>query len=168
MTRPDRSTRAETGRLDVVTLRLGGEVLAIPATALREVLEPVPITRVPQADEFSAGMINVRGTVVPLADLRVTFGMPRPAPDEHTRILVLELELAGSASVVGILADSVHEVTQIDRATLELVPAVGTRWPPQFVSAIGKWEGGFVMLPDLEAIFASCLAGPAGTPLSND
>jgi purine-binding chemotaxis protein CheW len=157
-----RAGAADSGALDVVTLELGGEILAIRAIVLREVLEPVAITRVPQAPEFVQGLINVRGAVVPLADLRVTFGMPRRPLGPDGRILVLDLALAGRTTVVGILADSVHEVTRIDVDTLEEVPPVGTRWPPQFVEAIGKWGGGFVMLPDLPAIFSAFLAGQTG------
>jgi purine-binding chemotaxis protein CheW len=159
LTRPPPSA---TGSLDVVTFRLGGEILAIRAQVLREVLEPVAVTRVPQAPEFVQGLINVRGAVVPLADLRVTFAMPRRPLGEEGRILVLDLPLGGRLSVVGILADGVHEVTRIDRDTIEDVPPVGTRWPPQFVEAIGKWGGSFVMLPDLPAIFSAFLAGQSG------
>lgn len=154
------------GLLDVVTLRLGAEMLAIRAQVLREVLEPVAITRVPLAQDFVAGLLNVRGAVVPLADLRVPFGMPRRALGPEGRILVLDLILQDRPAVVGILADAVHEVTRIDRATLEAVPTVGTRWPPRFVEAIGKWGGGFVMLPDLPAIFFAFLAGQSGTPFA--
>jgi purine-binding chemotaxis protein CheW len=84
LTRPPPSA---TGSLDVVTFRLGGEILAIRAQVLREVLEPVAITRVPQAPEFVQGLINVRGAVVPLADLRVTFGMLRRPLGPDGRIL---------------------------------------------------------------------------------
>jgi purine-binding chemotaxis protein CheW len=148
--------------LDAVTLQLGEELLAIQAQILREVLEPVAITRVPRAPEFLQGLINVRGSVVPLADLRVTFAMPRRPLGPDGRILVLDLPLGGSLTVVGILADAVHEVTRLDRRTLEPVPPVGMRWPPAFVEAIGKWGSGFVMLPNLQAIFAAFLASQPG------
>ncbi len=164
MTALTRLRRPPGGLLDVVTLRLGGEFLAIRAQVLREVLEPVAITRVPQAPDFVQGLINVRGAVVPLADLRVTFGMPRRALGSDGRILVLDLPLGGRPAVVGILADSVHEVTRIDPATLEDVPPVGARWPLRSVEAIGKWGGGFVMLPALPAIFSAFLAGQPGAP----
>lgn len=165
MTRPTAAAEP----LDVVTLQLGGEILAIRAQALREVLEPVAITRVPQSPEFVQGLINVRGAVVPLADLRVTFGMPRKPLGQDGRILVIDLSLGGRMTVVGILADGVHEVTRIDAGTLEDVPVVGTRWPPQFVEAIGRWGRGVVMLPDLSAIFSTYLASeaakmPPGSP----
>lgn len=139
--------------MDVVTLRLGGELMAIPAECLREILEPVPVTRVPQAGNFIGGLINVRGVVVPLADLRVTFGMTLTEATPDTRMLVLELPIAGDEIVVAILADKVHDVTGLDTSTLEPIPPVGTRWPPDFVRGIGKWQGGFMILPDLERIF---------------
>jgi purine-binding chemotaxis protein CheW len=146
------------GRLDVVTLRLGEDALAIRAEVLREVLEPVAVTRVPGASEFCAGLVNVRGTIVPLADLRVPFDMPREELGPDARILVLDLPLAGRPAVVGIVADAVHEVTRIEREALQDVPAVGTRWPPQFVEAVADRGGSLVMLPDLPAIFEAFLA----------
>ncbi|NDV00318.1 chemotaxis protein CheW [Pseudoroseicyclus tamaricis] len=154
---------------DMVTFRLSGEVLAVPAAQLREVLEPVQTTRVPGAPQFVSGLVNVRGSVVPLADLRVPLRMPHPGGAEvsrdaadDARILVLELPLAGQASVVGVLADSVHEVTRLAPEALEEIPAVGTRWPPRYVAALGRWAGEFVTIPDLPAIFADFLAGEAG------
>lgn len=158
MNAPLRNRTAATP-VNVVTLRLDGEILAIPTACLREILEPVQITRVPQAPAFVDGLINVRGAVVPLADLRVAFGMAQKPADEDTRILVLELDLGGTPTVAGILADGVHEVTELDPRTLEDIPSVGTRWPPDFVDAIGKWNGGFVMLPNLVTIFETHLAG---------
>ncbi|MBE9636321.1 chemotaxis protein CheW [Salipiger pacificus] len=150
---------------DVVTLRLGGELLAIESGLVREVLEPGAITRVPNAPAFAAGLLNVRGTVVPLTDLRIPLRMPRCPRDADTRILVLDLKLAGAASVVGILAEKVHEVTQISSAAIEDVPDVGARWPAQFVRAIGRKDTQYFIIPDLDAIFAAFLAVPLGAAL---
>ncbi|KAA9008008.1 chemotaxis protein CheW [Histidinibacterium aquaticum] len=147
---------------NVVTFDLCGEVLAVPASQLREVLEPVRVTRVPGAPPFVAELVNVRGAVVPLADLRVPLKMPPGADGPEARILVLEIPLDGQEMVVGIRADTVHEVTRIGPADLEEIPTVGSRWPPRFVAAIGRWRGHFVTLPDLAAIFADFLAGPPG------
>ncbi|WP_210528185.1 chemotaxis protein CheW [Rubellimicrobium arenae] len=161
------STRDRTsGSLDVVTLRLGQDTLAIRAGLIREVLEPVAITRVPGAPEFCTGLVNVRGTVVPLADLRVIFGMHRGPVGPDTRILVLDLSMEGRAAVVGIIADAVHEVTRISQDSLQDVPAVGTSWPAQFVEAIANRDSSVVMIPDLPAIFASALSTQA-TPVSS-
>ena len=162
MTLMSRPSNRSLGNIDVVTLRLGQDTLAIRAEVLREVLEPVAITRVPGAPEFCAGLVNVRGTVVPLSDLRVTFGMPLAPLGPDSRILVLDLPLGGRAAVVGIVADAVHEVTRIESHMLQDVPAVGTRWPPQFIEAIARIGSTFVMLPDIPAIFSAFLAGQPG------
>ncbi|MZR15180.1 chemotaxis protein CheW [Maritimibacter sp. DP07] len=147
---------------DVVTFRLSNEVLAVPAAQLREVLEPADITRVPGADDFVGGLLNVRGAVVPLADLRVPLRMPRHEDQHDPRILVLELPLADQDMVVGIFADSVHDVTRIAREAVEEIPPVGTRWPPRYVAAVGRCEGEFVTIPDLSAIFTEFLSGQNG------
>lgn len=149
-------------RGDVVTFDLGGEAMAVPAAQLREVLEPAATTRVPGASDFAHGLVNVRGTVVPLTDLRVPLRIPRDAHGDDARILVLELALDDRANVVGIIADRVHEVTRLDPASLEDIPAVGSRWPPRYVAAVGRWADGFVTIPDLAAIFADYLAGQNG------
>ncbi|OWU73467.1 hypothetical protein ATO3_12410 [Marinibacterium profundimaris] len=151
----------------MVTLSLGGGLVAVPTAILREVIEPGTITRVPNAHGFAKGLINVRGMVVPLTDLRIPLRMPIRPPDEDTRILVLELMLDGRPSVVGILAEQVHEVTDVAGASLEDVPSVGARWPRQFVQAIGRKDSRFFIIPDLAAIFAGHLAGSDIAALQN-
>ncbi len=148
--------------LDVVTLQLGQDTLAIRAQVLREVLEPVAMTRVPGAPEFCGGVVNVRGTVVPLADLRVPLGMALDPLGPDARILVLDLPLGGQPSVVGIVADAVHEVMRIEGGSLQAVPPVGTRWPPHMVEGVANLGGSVVMIPDLPAIFEAYVAGLAG------
>lgn len=142
---------------NVVMMRLGGEVMAIPTDCLREILEPVPVTRVPRAGAFSSGLINVRGSVVPLADLRVAFGMPVADASEDTRMVVLDVPVAGETITVAIIADKVHDVSEFDPAGLEELPAVGHGWPPDFIRGIGKWQDDFVLLPDLETVFSQAV-----------
>ncbi|MEX6506172.1 chemotaxis protein CheW [Jiella sp. M17.18] len=139
--------------MQALTIRLQDEIFALEATSVREILDPVPITRVPNAADFVGGLINVRGTVVPLADLRVVFGMDRPPMDKDTRIVVVEFDLDGEPMTAGILADRVHEVTEIEADAREAVPAVGMRWPPAFVRSIGKRDDGFIIIPDMQRIF---------------
>jgi purine-binding chemotaxis protein CheW len=138
--------------LDVLTLGIGGETFAIEATAVREILDLVPVTAVPGARAFVGGVVNVRGRIVPLADLRLRFGMAVTAPTADTRIIVLELDLDGEAMPVGILADRVHEVTQIIPARLEGAPRIGMRWRPEFIRGVGMHGGRLVVLPDLARI----------------
>ena len=136
-----------------LTLRLDDELFAIEAQSVREILDLVPVTEVPNASPFAAGLINVRGRVVPLTDLKVAFGMQGAEPDQDTRIVVIETEIEGEPSVVGILADKVYDVTDIEPAAIEEAPRVGMRWRPDFVRGIGKRQGNFIIIPDLNRIF---------------
>jgi purine-binding chemotaxis protein CheW len=144
--------------MKALTFALQGEVFAIHAEGVREILDLVPITEVPNAPNFASGLINVRGRVVPLADLRVTFGMERPEPDPDTRIVVIEIELGGEPAIVGILADKVHDVADIETSAIEEAPKVGMRWRPEYVRGIGKRNGDFIIIPDMARIFGTELS----------
>ena len=145
------NTQTTTG-MHALTIRLQDEMFALEATHVREILDPVPITRVPNAGDFVGGLINVRGSVVPLADLRVSFGMKRPPADTDTRIVVMEIDLDGEPLVAGILADKVYDVTDITAASIEDAPKVGMRWPAEFVRGIGRRGDDFVIIPDMNRI----------------
>lgn len=141
--------------MEMVTFLLADEVLAVETTVLREILEPMRVTRVPQAGAFAGGLINVRGTVVPVVDLRVALRLPRPDPGPDTRMLVLEVPLAGETTPVAVIADAVRDVVDIPSAEIGPVPGVGSRWPPDLVRGIARRTGSFIVLPDLPAIFAT-------------
>ncbi|MDB5540234.1 MAG: chemotaxis protein CheW [Devosia sp.] len=144
---------AFTQPMRALTLRLDDELFAVEAQSVREILDLVPVTAVPNASPFAAGLINVRGRVVPLADLKVAFGMRRAEPDQDTRIVVVETEIDGEPSIVGVLADKVYDVTDIEPAAIEEAPRVGMRWRPDYVRGIGKRQGNFIIIPDLGRIF---------------
>jgi purine-binding chemotaxis protein CheW len=146
-------SKLKEGPMRALTLRLQDELFAIEAESVREILDLVPITAVPNAPAFVGGLINVRGRVVPLADLRVMFGMDRPPANEDTRIVVIEIDIDGEPTVAGVLADKVHDVTDIEAAAIQEAPRVGMRWRPEFIRGIGKRNGGFIIIPDLERIF---------------
>ena len=139
--------------LRALTLRLDDEIFAIAAEHVREILDMVTITHVPNASRFASGLVNVRGRVVPLADLRVAFGMNRATENEDTRIVVVESEIEHEPTVIGILADKVYDVTDIEEASIEEVPKVGMRWRADYVTGIGKRNGRFIIIPNLQRIF---------------
>jgi purine-binding chemotaxis protein CheW len=143
-----------TEMVDILTLEIGGETFAIEAVVVREILDVVPVTEVPGARPFVGGVINVRGRIVPLADLRVQFGMPPTESTADTRIVVLELPLDGEPTSVGILAERVHEVSQIDLASLDPAPRLGLRWRPEFIRGVSMRGDRLLVLPELERIFA--------------
>ena len=144
---------AITEPMRALTLRLDDELFAIKAESVREILDLVPVTDVPNATPFAPGLINVRGRVVPLTDLKVAFGMQDTASDEDTRIVVIETEIEGELSIVGILADKVYDVTDIEPAAIEEAPRVGMRWRADYVRGIGKRRGDFIIIPDMQRIF---------------
>ena len=140
-------------QITLVTMALGNQTLAIPASALREILDPLPVTRVPGAAAFVPHVVNVRGSVVPLANLKIALGITEESIDERRRILVLEVPLDGEPALVAIEADAVYEVPTIDTASIERIPETASMWPPDFLIGLYKGPTGFVLLPDLEPIF---------------
>ncbi|MEW5726304.1 MAG: chemotaxis protein CheW [Pseudomonadota bacterium] len=145
--------------MQVLTVGLEREVFALDAGRVSEILDAVPVTEVPNARPFVSGVINVRGKVVPLADLRLRFGMECAAASLDTRIVVIEVDLDGEPTTVGILADKVYEVTEIASASIEETPRVGMRWRPEFIKGIGKKDADFIIVLDIDRVFNS--EGPA-------
>jgi purine-binding chemotaxis protein CheW len=91
---------------------------------------------------------------VPLADLRLTFGMPQQDASRDSRIVVIEVDIEGDPTTVGIRADKVNEVTELAAASLETTPRIGLRWDAEFITCIGKRNGDFVAVLDMGRIFA--------------
>lgn len=147
-------TEVADDRMTLVSFSIGSQRIAIPALTLREVLEPLTVTRVPGAGDFASGVVNVRGSVVPLADLGIALGIPRGVADERQRIMVTEVELEGDPAIIAVHADAVHEVTTISRRNLLPVPASMTAWQAEFIEGLYKSDDGFTLLPDLQRIFA--------------
>lgn len=150
------------GALQVLTFDLQGETFALDAGVVREVIDLAPETRVPGAAPFVDAVINFRGRVIPLADLRLAFGMTPGAPTVDSRIVVIEFELKGDPTLIGLRADKVHEVTLLPLADTESAPAVGLRWRSDFIHCLAKHGGELVVVPDLPQIFAT-RGGATGT-----
>lgn len=140
------------GGRQVVMFRIGTESFALEAGMVREIIDPIPATRVAGARAHVDRIVNVRGNVVPLADIRGRFGMPAAADSPDTRFLVLEVAVAGDPVVVALVADKVFAVTEVDPAACEAVPPVGTTWRPEYIRAIVKAGDDFIIVPDLEQI----------------
>ncbi|MBB4365060.1 purine-binding chemotaxis protein CheW [Bradyrhizobium sp. CIR18] len=138
--------------MQVVMIGLGEEKFALDAGLVREIIDPVPVTKVAGARAFVPSVINVRGNVIPLADLRIRFGMPQLEDSADTRIVVIELELDGEPVLVGVTADKVYEVTEISQTHVQQTPRVGMHWKPEFIRFIAKWREEFVIVPNMERI----------------
>ena len=138
--------------MQVVMIGLGEEKFALDAGLVREIIDPVPVTRVAGARAFVPSVINVRGNVIPLADLRIRFGMPQPEDSADTRIVVIEIELDNEPVLVGVTADKVYEVTEISQTDVQQTPRVGMHWKPEYIRFIAKWREEFVIVPNMERI----------------
>lgn len=140
------------GSMQVVMIGLGDEKFALDAGLVREIIDPVPVTMVAGAKSFVPSVINVRGNVIPLADLRIRFGMPLTDDSGDTRIVVIELDIDNEPVLVGVVADKVYEVTEISQTDVQTTPRVGMHWKPEFIRFITKWREEFVIVPNMERI----------------
>lgn len=138
-----------------LTFKLGDEMFAINVAQVREVLDISSITRVPRAPEFMRGVINVRGSVVPVVDLRLKFGMSRTENTVDSRVVVMELSLDGDLTVLGAMADSVHEVMELETENIEKPPSIGSRWRTEFIKGIGKSNEEFIIILDIDRVFST-------------
>ncbi len=138
-----------------ITFRLGDELFAINVSQVREVLELTQITKVPTAPAYMRGVVNVRGSAIPVVDLRMKFGLPRVTDTVNTRVVVLELDIDGEETVLGGIADSVHEVIEFENSDIKPPPTIAMRWRSEFIRGMGKRGDQFVIILDIDAIFSS-------------
>jgi len=138
-----------------ITFKLGDELFAINVAQVREVLELPLITKVPTAPDYMRGVVNVRGKAIPVVDLRLKFGLPSTPDTINSRIVVLELELDGETTVVGGIADSVHEVIELEADQINPPPRIAMRWRAEMVEGLGKKGEQFVIVLDIAKVFAS-------------
>lgn len=138
-----------------ITFKLGDELFAINVAQVREVLELSQITRVPTAPEYMRGVVNVRGKAIPVVDLRLKFGLPTVADTVNSRIVVMELDLDGEVTVVGGIADSVHEVIELEPSQINPPPRIAMRWRTELIQGMGRRGEQFIILLDIKAVFSS-------------
>jgi purine-binding chemotaxis protein CheW len=138
-----------------MTFKLGDELFAINVSQVREVLEVLQITKVPTAPTYMRGVVNVRGQAIPVVDLRLRFGLPSIADTLNTRVIVMELNIDGESAIVGGLADSVHEVIELEPGNINPPPRIAMRWRTDFILGMGKRGEDFIIILDVNAVFSS-------------
>ncbi|MDD2733331.1 MAG: chemotaxis protein CheW [Desulfuromonadaceae bacterium] len=147
------STISETTQY--LTFKLDEEIFALDVAKVREILEYSSVTKVPQTPEFMRGVINLRGSVVPVIDLRLKFGMTATEQSVNTCIIVTEVAMEGETVLLGALADSVQEVNEMEPAQIEAAPHIGTKLNTDFIKGMGKQDSNFVMILDIDTVFNS-------------
>ena len=138
-----------------LSFKLGEEIFAVDVAQVREILDVIAITKVPQTPDFMKGVINLRGSVVPVMDMRLKFGMPPTERTVNTCIIVMEVIQDGETMVLGSLADSVQEVLDLEPDQIEPAPRIGTRLRSDFITGMGKQNERFIIILDIDRIFSA-------------
>ena len=134
-----------------LTFILGNEVYGIEILKAREIIGLMDITTVPQTPEYMKGVINLRGKVIPVIDLRLKFGMPEEEHTQETCVIVVEV----NNTSIGIIVDSVSEVSDINGGEIEDAPSFGQGIDTSFIMALGKVKDKIIILLDIEAVLSS-------------
>ncbi len=137
-----------------LSFKLDGEEFALDISQVREVLDLTRIIKVPQTPPFMPGIINVRGAVVPVMDLNRKFEIKDTEKTVNTRIIIGEVEIEGERTVLGVLADEVHEVLELAPAHIEPAPRIGTSLRTEFIHGMAKHGEEFIMILDIDRIFS--------------
>jgi len=137
-----------------VTFHLGAELFGVAVARAKEILSLVSVTKVPQTPEYLLGVINLRGQVAPVIDLRIKLGLPRGETTQDSCIIVMEVRLDGESLILGGLADSVCEVLELGDDKIEPPPRMGSRLKTEFIAGMGKVDEEFLILLDIDQVFS--------------
>lgn len=138
----------------LLTFTLDHEIFAIDIAKIREVLEFSHITKVPQTPDVMKGVINLRGNVVPVIDMRLKFGMKEAEPTVNTCIIIIEISFGGEHTQIGALVDSVNEVLEISPEDIEPPPKIGTQLNTEYLLGMGKQDEQFIIILNIDKVFS--------------
>jgi len=137
-----------------LTFSLAGEEYGIGILKIKEIIGMMPITTVPRTPAFVKGVINLRGKVIPVVDLRLKFGMEEMAYTERTCIIVVEIAGQGGSVLIGIVVDSVSEVLNIKSTDIEETPTFGAKLDTDYILGMAKMNGGVKILLDIDKVLS--------------
>jgi purine-binding chemotaxis protein CheW len=154
-TREARASNTGSEQLQLVTFEVASEEFAVDILAVQEINRMMALTRVPQCPPDVEGVINLRGKIIPVLDLRKRFGFPTLERDEANRIVVVEVK----GKVLGFIVDRVHEVLRISSDIVEPAPTMVCSIDSEFIAGVGKLQDRLIILLDLSKLFAAESAG---------
>ena len=146
----DLSKKQEDEIFQLVTFSIGEEEFGVDILKVQEIIRTMEITKVPRAQSFVEGVINLRGKVIPIIDLRRRFGLASKAHDKHTRLIVIEMDVM----IVGFVVDSVSEVLRIPASTVEPPPPVVAGLESEYINGVGKLQDRLLILLDLNKLLS--------------
>jgi len=138
-----------------LTFKLGEETFAANVSKVLNILEMTKITKVPKSPDYMKGVINLRGSVLPLIDTRIKFNMSETEITTNTCILVLDIKLQGDAVHVGAMVDSVQEVLEINNNDIQPPPSIGNKYKSEFIEGMVKVDDDFIMILNMEEILST-------------
>jgi len=150
---PERAEASREGKY--LTFSLASEEYGIGILKVREIIGMMSITPVPQTPEFVKGVINLRGKVIPVIDLRLRFGLDATAYTERTCIIVVEIHGESGSIPMGIVVDAVSEVLNIRSADIENTPSFGVKLNTDFILGMAKTDGGVKILLDIDKVLGT-------------
>ena len=149
------TTTNEAALAQYLSFQVAGETYAVGVLQAREIIEYTAVTRVPHAPPAVRGVINLRGSVVPVVDLAVKFGLPQSEIGRRTCVVIVECTIDGESLVMGVMADAVSSVLDLAPADIEPAPSFGTRVRTEYLKGMGKLDGGFVLLLDMDKLLSA-------------
>src|SRR5208283_3522812 len=138
-----------------LTFQLGDEIFGLDVSNVREILEFTTVTKVPKTPEYMRGVINLRGSVVPVLDMRLKFGMSITEKTVNTCIIVVEVFFEDESTIIGALVDSVQEVLELEPDRIEPAPKIGTQLKTEFIKGMGKRDDHFIIILNIDKVFSS-------------
>ncbi|PLX94420.1 MAG: chemotaxis protein CheW [Desulfuromonas sp.] len=141
--------------MEFLTFKLDGDEFAVDVLKTREIVDLRSVTKVPQSPDFMLGVINLRGSVVPVIDLRLKFGMEKVDAGQSTSIVVMDVLVGAEKVIVGAMVDSVEEVMELDESQIEPAPRIGTRLNTEFIKGMGKQDEQFLIILDIDRVFST-------------
>ncbi len=138
-----------------LSFNLGDEEFAVNVSKVLNILEMLKITKVPKSPEYMKGVINLRGTVLPIIDTRIKFGMTPTEYTNNTCIVVMEIEMDNDIVQIGALVDSVQAVLELEDSEIQPPPSIGSKYKSEFIYGMVKVDEKFIMLLDMEKVFSA-------------
>lgn len=138
-----------------LSFKLSEEVFAINVLQVINILEMSNITRIPKAPDYMKGVINLRGTVLPVVDLRIKFGLPEKEVTVDTSIIVLSLDFNGESVLIGILVDAVKEVLELKNKEISPAPTIGAKYNSGFIDGMWHLDDKFIMILNIDKVFST-------------
>lgn len=137
----------------ILTFRMRGERFALTVQHVNEIIDPIEETPVPNAPPWAPSLVNVRGSVVPMFDIRYRLGLGRSAPSDTARIVVLDVEIDAEPTRLAVLVEAVEDVIEANIGQFETIPELGARWPAEFIDGVAHHGDDLVVLLNSDRLF---------------